>query len=264
MPMFSPVKIGELETATLVPILDSAYKALKDAEPARQYLGASMLGADCARSVAYQYHGTPKDPGRGFTGRTYRIFDMGHDGETRMAQYLRLAGFDLRTERADGSQYGFVDVNGRFRGHIDGVLIGGPSIEGVGFIYPALWENKALGADSYKSVVNEGIRRSKPLYYGQVQIYMAYMGLDVCLFTCISRDTGEVYVEVIRFDALRAQELSDRAAQILASRDPEEFPRIARDETDFRCRFCDYPGTCWRDAKAMLINTPAPSWLGGA
>ena len=54
----------------------------------------------------------------------------------------RLAGFVLKTEDADGHQFGFSVAGGRLRGHVDGVLIGGPE----GFSYPALWENKCLGA----------------------------------------------------------------------------------------------------------------------
>ena len=54
---------------------------------------------------------------------------------------LRAAGFDLRTHRTDGEQFGFVTANGRIRGHIDGVIVGGPDI---GMPWPALFEHKAL------------------------------------------------------------------------------------------------------------------------
>ena len=41
---------------------------------------------------------------------------------------------------------------GRFKGHIDGCFVSGP----VAMDYPALWENKALGASSWKDVVKRG------------------------------------------------------------------------------------------------------------
>src|SRR3546814_2856224 len=54
-----------------------------------------------------------------------RAFDIGHDSETRMAEYMRLAGFTMLTERPDGQQFGFGIAphpeTGRSRvaGHID-------------------------------------------------------------------------------------------------------------------------------------------------
>lgn len=60
------------------------------------------------------------------------------------AYWLRAAGFDLRTERRDGGQFGFSAAGGRLRGHFDGVIVGGGP--DVGIAWPALWEHKALNA----------------------------------------------------------------------------------------------------------------------
>ncbi|MDO8607285.1 MAG: hypothetical protein Q7R40_12175 [Phaeospirillum sp.] len=98
------------------------------------------------------------------------------------------AGFDLRTERRDGRQFGFSVLNGRFKGHIDGCLVGGP----VAMDYPALWENKALGVSSWKDVVKRGVVLSKPVYAAQLALYQAYMDLPApALFTALNRDTWE-------------------------------------------------------------------------
>ena len=51
--------------------------------------------------------------GRDFEPRTLRIFEAGHRGEDIVAGWLRLAGFDLRTERADGRQFGFSALDGK-------------------------------------------------------------------------------------------------------------------------------------------------------
>ena len=41
------------------------------------------------------------------------------------------------------------------------------------------------------------------------------------------------------------------------------MPRIAKDATDYRCRFCDFAQTC--HAKAPIpAPGAAPSWLTGA
>jgi hypothetical protein len=257
--IFQPNKPWQEATAALAALLDESYKAVKDAEPRRQYLGASILGDDCERKVAFNYHGTDRDPDKGFSGKTYRIFDMGHDGESRMAGYLRCAGFEIVTEGKDGRQLGFSVAEGKFAGHIDGAIISGPDVKCP---WPALWENKALGAKSWIDVALKGIQKSKPTYYVQVQIYMAYMELERCLFTCLNRDTGDVYAEVIALDLATAQKFSDRAARIIESASPFESPRCTTDESDYRCGWCDYKTTCW---KARIPEhatvTEKPAWL---
>jgi hypothetical protein len=257
---FSVLKPWQETTSLLTKILDASYKALKDAEPQREYLGASMMGKDCARAVAYQYHQTPKDPDKGFSGQLYRIFDMGHDGETRMAQYLRIGGFDLWEKAKDGKQFGYCVAEGKMQGHIDGVIVSGPD---VGCAWPALWENKALNNDGFNKCKAKGIEATKPLYFAQVQIYMAYMRLERCLFTCINRDNGEVFAEVIELNPAKAQAISDRGVKVIRSAKPEEFTRISRDPTDYRCKFCDYAMTCWAEAVNVGQNPSgdAPSWL---
>jgi hypothetical protein len=261
--MFAPSRPKPwLETsALLTEVLDRTYKEVKDAEPPRTYLGASMMGRECVREVAYQYHQAAKDVERGFSGRIYRVFDMGHDGEARMAQYLCVGGFDLREKGKDGKQFGYCVADGKMQGHIDGVILSGPD---VGCEWPALWENKALNDKGFKDVTAKGIEKSKPVYFAQVQIYMAYLQLERCFFTCINRDTGEVSAEVIPFDAAKAQAISDRGVRVIGSINPEEFPRISRDSTDFRCKFCDYHGSCWGKAEIAAPEAARPGWLTGA
>ena len=38
------------------------------------------------------------------------------------------AGFNVRTRGKDGRQFGFEDCDGRFKGHIDGVVIEGARV----------------------------------------------------------------------------------------------------------------------------------------
>ena len=80
------------------------------------------------------------------------------------------------TSGQDGRQFGFTTAGGRLRGHIDGVIVAGPDI---GVRWPALWEHKALNAKSWADLVKRGLRLSKPIYFAQVQLYMAYMELEV-------------------------------------------------------------------------------------
>ena len=143
------------------------------AQPPRRYVSTSGLGRECLRQIQYDYLAVPKDEGREFEPKTLRIFEAGHRCEDIVASWLRAAGFDLRTHRRDGRQFGFSALDGRFRGHIDGCLVGGPAP----MAFPALWENKALGAAPWKEVVKKGVVLARPVYAAQIALYQAYLDL---------------------------------------------------------------------------------------
>lgn len=254
--------------AALQAEVDGALKAKNDAAAPRNYLGASRLGEECLRALGYEYSHTPISGRSRFEGKTLRVFDMGHDGEERMASYLRLAGFNLVTAQPDGRQFGFgvawdEERQGhRIAGHIDGALIDGPSkIGSVALRYPMLWENKALGSKSFGDMVRKGVRKSKPVYYTQIQIYQGYMSLheNPALFTCLNRDTGEIYAELVPYDAAAAQEASDRGIRVITAGSPEELPRVSAQGDDYRCRYCNWRERCW---SAPAVTAQAPAWFG--
>ncbi len=224
-------------------LIDAALLAERQAEPARDYLGASRIGEPCARKLVYEITHVPPDEGREIDGAALRIFEAGHRFEALSVRWLRAAGFDLRSERRDGSQFGFSAAGGRLRGHIDGVIVAGPDI---GILWPALWEHKALNAKSWNELVKRGLRASKPLYFAQVQLYMAYMELEAALFTALNKDNQLLHHEVVPFDSVEAQALSDKAVEIIRAAEAGELPpRIAAASDFYLCRACPYAGRCW-------------------
>lgn len=229
--------------------IDAALVADNAAQPPRRYLGASRLGAACARALQFEHTGTPRDPGREFDGRALRIFAAGHRFEDLSIHWLRRAGFDLRTQRRDGAQFGFSTAGGRIRGHIDGVLVAVPP--GVPMAVPALWEHKALNHKSWQDTVRRGVAVSKPVYAGQIALYQAYMGLTAApaLFTALNKDTCALHHELVPFDGALAQNLSDRVITILRASDAGEWlPRHTTSPDHFECRFCAWQARCWRDS----------------
>ena len=186
------------------------------------------------------------DPEKGFSGRLLRIFERGHRTEDMAIRWLRLAGFQLKTEDGQGQQFGFSVANGRLRGHVDGVLISGPE----GFAYPALWENKCLGAKSWRDVEKRKLAVSKPVYAAQIALYQTYLGLHEhpALFTAVNADTMEVYAELIPFDAGLAQRMSDRAVRVIEATEAGDLlPRAFTDSTHFECKFCAWADRCWKE-----------------
>jgi len=209
----------------------------------RDYLGGSRIGEPCARKLVYEVMHTAIDADKGFDGRTLRIFDVGHQFETLSIGWLRAAGFDLRTHRRDGEQFGFVTAGGRIRGHIDGVIVAGPDI---GVAWPALFEHKALNNRSWGELARHGVRRSKPIYYAQLQIYMAYVELERALFTALNKDSQALHHEIVPLDLQAAQALSDKAVDIIRAADGGELPpRIAASPDFYLCRWCAYAERCW-------------------
>ena len=226
-------------------LMDQALEAERDATPPREYLGASRLGAACERQLQYEYAKAPVDQGKGFSGRLLRIFERGHRTEDMVIRWLRMAGYTLKTEDAEGHQFGFSVASGRLRGHVDGVLLAGPE----GLTYPALFETKCLGAKSWRDVVKNKLAVSKPIYAAQIALYQSYLDLHEhpALFTAVNADTMEIYAEPIPFDASLAQRMSDRAAKVITATDAGELlPRSFADQTHFECKFCAWSDRCWR------------------
>ncbi|CAK0773828.1 Isoleucyl-tRNA synthetase [Gammaproteobacteria bacterium] len=211
----------------------------------RQYLGASQLGASCERAIQYGYTKTPVDPGRETSGQTLRIFERGHLIETKMATWLRRAGFKLRTHNRQREQIGFSTLEGQFQGHIDGIITKGPDL----LEYPCLWENKCLGAKYWREIASKGLAIARPEYAAQIALYQAYLELyqHPALFTAVNADTMEIYAERVPFDADLAQRTSDRAVKIItATRAGETLPRSFAGQDHFECRMCQWQNRCWR------------------
>lgn len=225
-----------------VDLIDAGITRAALQETPRNYLGASAVGEPCERRAQWEYEKRPKDEGADFAPQTRRIFHRGHAGEVWMADWIRGAGFDLRTEK-QGKQFGFDDCEGRFKGHIDGVIVEGPA----GYTYPALWECKVLGAKGYGQLVRHGVAKAYPKYAAQLAIYQAYMKLGdaPAFFTALNADTMEIHLQLVPFDAALAQQQIDRAARILTASDHgETLPRASDDPDSFVCRWCPFKGAC--------------------
>ena len=225
-------------------MLDEAAQSLDNAQLRRTYLGGSRLGEACLRKLQYEYTGATKS--RQATAKQHIIFAAGHALEDEVARLLRAAGFDLRTHKSDGTQFGFSVADGRVKGHIDGVICGGRDEFGP---YPYLWEQKWVANKYWQALVKNGVVRERPVYATQVAIYQAYMELteNPALFSFGNRDTGEIAFERVAFDARRAQEASDRGvAVITATQAGETMPRAYASSDYFECRFCDYAEGCWK------------------
>jgi hypothetical protein len=225
-------------------LLDAKLLERHKSQEKRDYLGASILGDECVRKIQLQYMKHEVD----ISAQTLRTFAIGHCLEDLIAEWMILAGFDLKTRNENGEQFGFSVADGKLKGHVDGIIYGGPNF----CKYPSLWECKTLNNKSWTDTAKRGVLVTKQLYFAQVQLYMAYMNLDEnpCLFTALNKDTSELYHELIPFDAEAAQRYSDRAVQIIkASENNELLPCVSNDSSFYKCKMCGFRNECFGGMK---------------
>lgn len=217
---------------------------IEDNQERRAYLGASGVGHSCERKSWYYYH--MPHLRKPLNDNGHLAVNCGHRAEATMAAYLRMIpGIELHTEQ-DGQQVGFSDFNGRFRGHLDGIIRG---------LYQApktvhVWEHK----DANQKKFNEFQRVKQKygeknalynwniVYYGQAQLYMHYMGL--------TRHYMTVSLSGVRdFDSCRteynkeyAKMLVSRADRIINAKEP--LTRISNKPDYYECRWCDFNEVC--------------------
>jgi hypothetical protein len=245
-----PVETFESQVNRLV---DAAYEAEMRKQKPRNYIGGSRLGHYCDRALGYEYQHFPKDPGRDFSARAYRIFRDGHRIEDQAIEDLRRAGFVIKNARKDGGQFGFSILDGKVKGHIDGAVIAAP----LPMVLPAIWECKSMNDKKWTKCQREGVLKSHPVYYYQMQTYMTYMQLWTApaLFTAYNKNTSEYLHQLVPYNPAAAQEASDRGFRVVSAPSPEYLARISNDPSNFQCKWCDYRERCHAEALGLVIPT---------
>lgn len=232
-------------------------------EPPRQYLGMSAVGGECERAVQLDGLATAfRDHAEECLGReaaqelfslqpeprVRRIFERGHLLEDAAARWIQGAGFALNARDPDtGRQYAAELCDGRLKGHADGVIVWWDGQGPCPIEIPALWECKVLGHKWVQKLKKDGVRKTHPKYYGQVNLYMHALGLERCLLTAVDADLMEMHHELIPFDLEDAQRLEERFERIeRACLAGELLPREETSRAAFMCRWCRAADVCWR------------------
>jgi hypothetical protein len=205
---------------------------------ARGYLGASLIGDDCARKIQFEWMVAIAT----FPARVHSIFARGHFFEAETRQQLIDAGFELAPAKA----LSFIAMDGMIAGHADGIIVSAPAVTDL--TTPALWECKALNARNFRAVERDGLAKVFPRYAAQIAIYQNFLDvLNPALVSIVCADTCERLYFTVPFDARRAQEASDRAVQVIkATRVGELLPRLDPACEDFRCKMCGFRERCLR------------------
>lgn len=224
-------------------IFDAIKKHTNDAP--RYHLGASVIGHNCERWLWLSFRWIARED---FDGRMLRLFRRGQLEEQQIITDMRRAGFKVNDiDMATKRQYNISD--GHFGGSMDGIIQSGV-VEAPNKQH--ILEIKTHSLKSYSDVEKNGVQKSKPQHYAQMQVYMGATGIDRALYVAICKDNDSIYTERIRFDPKMYEQLTNKAQRIIAAdRMPEP---LSADPTWFECKFCSAHNLCHKKLPAVEVH----------
>lgn len=226
-------------TATTVRAIYAAYEAANEQRDGKT-IPVSQLAEECSRKMFYDFRWV--SPHEDIPGRTLRIFETGNLEEERWIENLRKIGCEVVDHQDDGRQIR-VDLAG---GHVGGYL----DCEVLGLLEaPKTWhvgEIKSHNLKSFTALKKDGVRKAKPLHFGQIQTYMHARGRDRGIYLAVCKDNDELYAERLHLDTEYVLRLLAKAERI---RDASEPPPRISDKPDFyKCNWCKHKPVCHEDA----------------
>lgn len=225
-----------------------AMQAKQSLEPRRGYLGASLIGEQCARKIWYAINqDTLSHKLKPYSFETLAAFDDGHRTEQLVIDRLRMVeGIELFDKDEGGKQFGFSHLGGKLRGHVDGIIKGlkqAPSAVHVLEVKCSA-DKKFNEFCSIRAAHGEKktLKKWNEQYFVQAQLYMHFMQIDRHYLVCALAGGRDMQSCRTEYEPEVALKYIDRAEKILDSR--TEPPRIS-DKPDFwQCRFCNYAEHC--------------------
>ena len=234
------MKIPEVETNNIQALIDKHHEA--QAEVPRPHLGASTLGHACDRWLWLSFRWAVQPT---FPGRILRLFRRGHQEEPNIISDLRAIGMDVRQTTGQHR----VDFGGHVSGSLDAIIDSGvpgaPKTKHVA-------EFKTHSKKSFDSLVKDGVEKSKPEHFVQMQAYMAGTGLDRALYLAVCKDDDRIHTERIKLDKEVAGKAIARGHRIaLTDRMPEP---LSADASWYQCKFCDGHDQCFGSKTTKHVN----------
>jgi hypothetical protein len=209
--------------------IDAHHEARR--EPPRPHMGCSELGAECDRWLWLKFRWAVLER---IGGRTLRLFRRGHREEPTVLGDLRAIGCVID----DGDQQR-VDFGCHVSGSVDGVIRSGvPEASKTAHIL----EIKTHSAKSFNDLEKNGVQKSKPRHWVQMQCYMHGLGIDRALYFAVCKDDDRLYTERVRLDKEAAEKAIARGKRLAIV---DEMPDpLSRDPAWHQCKMCAGHGFC--------------------
>jgi hypothetical protein len=210
------------------------------AEPPRPHMGCSQLGHPCDRWLWLSFRWAVQPA---FPGRVLRLFRRGQLEEATIMADLRAIGMDVRGKQVR------VDFGSHISGSVDAVIESGvPEAPKKRHIA----EFKTHSLRSFVDLEKQGVEKSKPEHYVQMQLYMHGTKIDRALYVAICKNDDRIYTERVRYDEQVAKKALERGRRIaLSDRMPEP---INSDPSWYQCKFCDAHEFCHETKLTKHVN----------
>lgn len=211
--------------------IEAYYEGRKESEP-RSYIGASVIGDPCDAALQYSLRGfDQKKP----SPRLQRVFDLGHLIEKIVVRDLRNAGEQIfEFDALTGKQFHYSEFGGHVACNLDlqffrdeEVLVG---------------EVKSMNDDQWNKFKRDGIHSSHPKYWDQMQMCMGMSGIRKAIMIAYNKNTSEYWDEIVEFSEIAWDAMTMRINLLLGG----ARQRVAKEETDWRCRGCWRNDICWQ------------------
>lgn len=213
----------------------------------RTYLGMSQIGDPCHRALQYYHYWAFNTI---HSKRMLRLFGVGHRMEDTFIQDLQSVGFEFESHQSE-----LIGTAGHWKGHDDGIAISPGIMVGDYFIEKnvrILTEFKTHNDKSFKELLRDGLKKSKPGHYGQIQEYLDGHGLYLCLYAAYNKNDSTYHFEVVEKDEEYCKDMKRKEMEVIAS--DSLLPRIGTGkETWYECKFCDARKVCFKK-EDVLIN----------
>lgn len=219
----------------------------------RPHLGASLLGHSCDRWLWLSFRWAVQPT---FNGRILRLFRRGHNEEATIISDLRAIGLKIKNNASQER----VDFGSFVSGSLDAIIeYGVPEAPNKKHIA----EFKTHSKKSFDSLLKDGVQKSKPMHYVQMQVYMLGTKIDRALYYAVCKDNDQIYTERVRFDKEFAEKYINRGKAVaLSERMP---PPVSTDASWYECKMCDAHEFCHDTKTTKHVNcrtcahsTPTP------
>ena len=222
-------------------LIDKAHEA--KAEVPRPHMGCSQLGHVCDRWLWLSFRWAVQPT---FPGRVLRLFRRGQMEEATIVSDLRAIGMDVRST---GSAQSRVDLGCHVSGSLDAIIESGvpeaPKKRHVA-------EFKTHSKKSFDDLVKEGVEKSKPEHFVQMQLYMHGTKIDRAFYLAVCKDDDRIHTERVRYDKEVAEKYIQRGHRIAT--EDRMPPPISTDPSWYQCKFCDAHEFCHSTKTTKHVN----------
>lgn len=219
-------------------LIDRAHESVK--QKPRAHLGASGLGHHCERWIWLSFRWAVLSE---FPGRVLRLFRRGQLEEEQIIGDLRRIGIKI------GGDQTRVDFGCHVSGSVDGIIESGvPQAPNKRHVA----EFKTHSKKSFDDVVKNGVEKSKPMHYAQMQLYMFGLNIDRALYVAVCKDDDTYYTERVKLDKEFAEKLVAKG-HVLALEDRLP-PPVSTDPSWYQCKFCDAHEFCHDTKLTKEVN----------